>query len=357
MPTRPRTRYVTGGLTITILGAFFFTSYIVYLVSHESYLQGPLWLLPFGVLMVGVLSFSLIYGGYWVATREFTSEQGWEVVIWLFAGVIATLAVTFWPIFYQRIVGVEIEDPVFILLVSGGLGANAGVVAGISKVQTKRQFQHVQQARDSLEFLNRLLRHNILNAINIIQGNADQIVEKATSDSTVKRARTIHNHSAQIDNLIQNVRILVQRGEYDNELEQVDLTAVVADELAVARQSHDEVIIETDLTSAVTVWADPLVSAVIENLVTNAIVHNDQETPRVDVTLETKNDSAVLQIADNGPGLPDKTEEALIDPGEHGDSGIGLYLVDRLVSQYGGDVRFGENDPRGTVVTLELPLA
>lgn len=352
-----RARLVTSGMTISLLGVVFFAMYLFYLGSNEAYLRGPVWLLPLGLLLVAVLSFALVYGGYWVWNSDFSAEQGWQVTIWLFAGLIAALALTFWPIFYQRIVGVTIEDPIFILLVSCGLGANAGVVAGISQVSSERQFQHVQQARDSLEFLNRLLRHNILNAVSIIQGNAELLSERAHTDETVERARTIRRQSEQIDQLIQNTKVLVQRIEGGFDPQRVDLTAVLDEQLDVAEQTHGEAVIESTLESEVTVRADPLVSAVVENLVTNAVDHNDRETPKVAVTLETRDGSAILRIADNGPGIQGKDKDELVDPGQHGDQGLGLYLVDTLVSQYGGSLSFDDNEPRGTVVTAEIPLA
>jgi len=91
--------------------------------------------------------------------------------------------------------------------------------------------------------------------------------------------------------------------------------------------------------------------------VTNAIVHNDRDMPRVTVTLKRGEGSALLRITDNGPGLPDAPVDDLIDPGFHGDEGLGLYLVDTLVTKYGGDLRFEDTQPGGTVVTVELPLA
>lgn len=357
MVVNPRERYLVSGFAIAALGVVFFLSYLLYVAVHEAYLQGPVWLLPLGLLLVGVLSVALVYSGYWVAVSEFTPEQGWRVAIWLFAGLIAALALTFWPIFYQRIVGVAIEDPIFILLVSSGLGANAGVVAGISQVRSEQRFEHVEHARDSLQFLNRLLRHNVLNAITIIRGNAELLIEDEQPDAVAERARTIRDQSDQIDDLIQNTRILVQRVDGQAELEDVDLTNVVDNELETVRETYDEVDIDQNLADDVTVRADPLVSAVVENLLTNAICHNDKDVPKIEATLETHNDVAVLQIADNGPGLDAEDEADLTDPGQHGDHGLGLYLVDTLVSQYGGTLHFDENEPRGTVVTVELPLS
>jgi two-component system OmpR family sensor kinase len=291
-----------------------------------------------------------------VATNEFTPDERWRVTIWSFAGLIAALALTFWPVFYQRVVGVTVEDPIFILLVSSALGMNAGVVAGISDIRSERQFQRAQDSRDSLEFLNRLLRHNILNAITVIRGNAELIREDAHSEAIVDRTETIRMRSDQIDELIQNVKVLVKQIERDSPVEPIELTPIIQRELELARETYDDVRIDADVAQGVVVSADPLVSAAIENILTNAVVHNDQEQPEVTVSLTTAVETARLTIADNGPGVPDETKEALVDPGPHGEHGLGLYLANQLINQYGGTLSFEERSPRGTTVTIELPL-
>jgi len=65
-----------------------------------------------------------------------------------------------------------------------------------------------------------------------------------------------------------------------------------------------------------------------------------------------------LAVADNGPGIPDHEYEVLTKGEEtaleHG-SGLGLWLVFWVVEKSGGELTFGENEPRGAVVTMELP--
>jgi signal transduction histidine kinase len=75
-------------------------------------------------------------------------------------------------------------------------------------------------------------------------------------------------------------------------------------------------------------------------------------------TLE-RNDVVVVQIADNGPGVPDEQKNAIFGRGEKGleseGTGIGLYLVETLVEDYGGDVWVDDADSGGAVFSVELP--
>jgi two-component system OmpR family sensor kinase len=74
---------------------------------------------------------------------------------------------------------------------------------------------------------------------------------------------------------------------------------------------------------------------------------------------------AVLEVADQGPGLPSQ-ERALIfdrfhrsDPSRSRDSGgagLGLAIVDALVAAHGGSLEALDNSPRGAVFRARFPL-
>jgi len=101
--------------------------------------------------------------------------------------------------------------------------------------------------------------------------------------------------------------------------------------------------------------------SVFRNLLKNAVQHNDCETPEITATVAENDDSVTVRIADNGPGIPDDLKAELFEQGQKGlkseGTGIGTYLVQTLVSQYGGDVWVEDNDPQGCVFVLTLPKA
>jgi sensor histidine kinase regulating citrate/malate metabolism len=74
-----------------------------------------------------------------------------------------------------------------------------------------------------------------------------------------------------------------------------------------------------------------------------------------------RSDSVIVKIADNGPGIPDELKDDVFGKGESGfessGTGIGLYLVNRLVTGYGGDIWVEDNAPTGAIFVAELPKA
>lgn len=141
----------------------------------------------------------------------------------------------------------------------------------------------------------------------------------------------------------------------------IALDAVIRDEIESTRAAFPEATVNVDGTlPEVEVRADDMLSSVVENLLSNAIHHNDKSEPEVTVSVTERANDVVVAVADNGPGVPDEHKDQIFGKGEKGlesdGTGIGLYLVNTLVDEYGGTVWVTDNDPRGAVFTFTLPL-
>ncbi|MDX1746566.1 MAG: ATP-binding protein [Halobacteriales archaeon] len=64
-----------------------------------------------------------------------------------------------------------------------------------------------------------------------------------------------------------------------------------------------------------------------------------------------------VRVADDGPGIPEPDRKVLVgtDTGLENASGLGLWLVNWIVSESGGEVHYEPNEPRGSVVVIRLP--
>jgi two-component system LytT family sensor kinase len=95
-------------------------------------------------------------------------------------------------------------------------------------------------------------------------------------------------------------------------------------------------------------------SLLLQPLVENTVRHGRGADGSIDlgIDIHTDGDQAVIAISDQGPGMPVRHEIG-VGPGH------GLYNVDqRLLKTYGKayGLDFSANQPRGTVVTLRIPL-
>ena len=63
-------------------------------------------------------------------------------------------------------------------------------------------------------------------------------------------------------------------------------------------------------------------------------------------------------VADDGPGIPAAEREKLFLPyysTKRRGSGLGLAIVRRIIAEHGGSIEVGDNTPRGTRFSIELP--
>jgi len=81
---------------------------------------------------------------------------------------------------------------------------------------------------------------------------------------------------------------------------------------------------------------------------------------QIRITGHRRDDCAVIDLADTGPGLPARARERLFEPfagsASHGGTGLGLPIAREIMRAHGGDVRLVRSDGGGTVFRIELPL-
>lgn len=223
----------------------------------------------------------------------------------------------------------------------------------------------LQRQTDQMEFFNSILRHDVLNGMTVIQGRTELLAEDLEG-AQLRDAETILKWCDDIVEIVQRVRTTIDTltGESDVQLESVELTGTIRAELDRVRKTHPDVTFETSLPDSVTVRATELLGEVLGNVLTNAVHHNDTDGLRVSITAsrEPERNTATVRVADNGSGVPDEAKEAIFRRDETGHakssgSGFGLFFVDSMVDEYGGDVRVEDNEMGGATFVVELPLA
>ncbi|MGH9381750.1 MAG: ATP-binding protein [Thermoanaerobaculia bacterium] len=94
------------------------------------------------------------------------------------------------------------------------------------------------------------------------------------------------------------------------------------------------------------------------NLLDNAVEATDAPGS-VRVAVERHDGLLRIDVADTGHGVSPEAREKLFLPHfstRRRGSGLGLAIVHRIVSDHSGAIRVAENQPRGTVFTIELPM-
>jgi signal transduction histidine kinase len=312
------------------------------------------------VLLLAGFSLVLLYGGYWVASSTYDDDRLWWAGLWTIVGLAGVVALVALVTAFQVMQGRTVSDPILVqeMLLAAGGGALAGLLIGISTVRESVEEERARRQRDTLLFVNRLLRHNVLNGMNIIQGNTDRIHERVDDGEADRYLASTREQSEAIVDLIQDVRALMRSVSGEERLQGISLASSLEPAVDNVRSAYPDATIACDPVPDSPVRADRLLDAVFENLLTNAVEHNDSDAPHVEVAVADRSDGVAIRIADNGPGVPTEIRNRVFEPGEYGTEstgqGLGLYLVATLVERYGGEVAIEDSEPRGTVFVVEL---
>lgn len=230
-------------------------------------------------------------------------------------------------------------------------------VVGISTDITEQK-----RREQELELLNRIVRHDICNDMTVVLGWAEMLEEHIDDEGEkyLQKILATGEHVVELTNVARDyVETVASNEEFT--VEPVPLRSVLNTELSLREESFPGVEFVLQDPPDVEVAADSMLNSVFRNLLNNAVQHNDKETPIIEVSCDVRDDDIEVRIADNGPGIPDDQKDVVFGKGERGlgspGTGIGLYLVHTLVTQYGGEVWAEDNEPTGTIFVVELPRA
>lgn len=243
-------------------------------------------------------------------------------------------------------------------------GEITGVMSMMRDISDQKEYEATLESTNAeLEALNRILRHDIKNDIQVLLGHSqllsDHVGEEGQHhlDKMVEMANHISELTDEAHEVIESTL-----SEDPNDPKPVALGPLLEAEIDTARDAHPDAAFEVDgEIPNVTVLAGDMLASPFRNLFNNAIQHNDTPTPTVSVSVETTDETVTVRVADDGPGVSDDRKSKIFGKGEQSidstGTGIGLYLVETVIENYGGNIRITDNEPRGTVFVVELDRA
>lgn len=160
-------------------------------------------------------------------------------------------------------------------------------------------------------------------------------------------------------------RIRTRETQYADRVREPVLSALLVGKSAVAAERGVALRIGagTDLPRRALVPHDLMM--VLGNLIDNAldsVASHRVPDSRVDVSIWAEGDTAVLRVADNGPGVPPDARPFVFLKGwstkqPHGGRGMGLAQVRWITDRYDGTATVDERVGGGAVFTVRLPRA
>lgn len=213
----------------------------------------------------------------------------------------------------------------------------------------------------------RRIAHEIRNPLTPIQLSAQRIA---------RRYRRAVGAEGQFDVIEEGTRTILQEvdtlkglvSEFSRyarmptvSLAPANLHDIVENGLLACASMHEGITVKRDLSPGVpTIKADPnQLKRAFTNLFDNAVEAMQGEgTLRVSTSYDTEIQTVRIEIADTGPGITPEDKDRLFLPyfsRKRDGTGLGLAIVHQIVADHSGYVRVNDNQPSGTVFTVELP--
>ena len=216
----------------------------------------------------------------------------------------------------------------------------------------------------------RSISHDLRTPLTSISGNAGILLNSPQSlDSTRSRQliADIAEDSAWLINLVENLLSItkIENGTMSLNLQTELMEEVITEALQhISRHRREHHIVHEECPQIVLVRIDSqLMMQVIINLVNNAIQYTP-EGSRITIRSFLEGQELVVEVADDGPGIPDAMKERIFDlfytsRGQIADSrrgmGLGLALCQSIISAHGGRLAVRDNVPHGALFSFRCP--
>lgn len=233
-------------------------------------------------------------------------------------------------------------------------GETKGYVAVFIDTTRQRRYEN------AMDVLNRLLRHDLRNDLNVAYGHLQNAQSQADDEDVSDALEQVEVALVRVINRSERARNLGTLLEQAHELENrpVRLDQVLHEALIEAINRFEDAQFRFETFPEIHVVADHLLGTVFSAVLENAVIHNDTESPTVAVEVEEREEDVVVRVIDNGPGVPEGTADLIfgreeLDQLHHG-SGISLFFADTVVKSYNGDIDVDTDRSEGAEFRIRL---
>ena len=216
------------------------------------------------------------------------------------------------------------------------------------------------------------VNHELRTPLSMIKGCVETLLDgNAPNPQDQERfLQKIQKHSDRLTYLIEDLLALSQleSGQIAMNHAKIPLAPLVQrvfDDLQDRAQPRSITLV-SNVQNEIQIWADPnRIHQVIQNLVDNGIKYGQPGgNVRVRANRSNNNDSVIIHISDDGPGIPENARQRIFErffrvdkarSREQGGTGLGLAIVKHIIQAHGGRVWLNNDNNKGATFSLSLP--
>lgn len=212
-----------------------------------------------------------------------------------------------------------------------------------------------------------LISHDVRASVRALIELPQWIVEDLTesgvkiNDSVAESIDLMNTHTGRLDRMLVDL-LAFSRVARMQEVSEVELDFVLTEVLDEMRIPQGFKVVPTLDANTVTMGERDVLT-MFTALLSNAVKHHDKDSGEISVYVGEQQGSLCIEVTDDGPGIPERFSEKVFDAmttlrprDEVEGSGMGLAIVRKIVSVYGGHVSIAKTESsRGTTVRILLP--
>lgn len=214
------------------------------------------------------------------------------------------------------------------------------------KERISELYKTTKELQEILGIINRMLRHDVKNKLQIILGYIEVFFLERKEEYLEKAMKAVEEVNEYLDK-IRSLERALSAGI--GLLKPMDVRKVVEEVLSFYG-------ISSKIHGSCFALADESLYSVIDNIVNNAIKHG--KTEKIDVYLTDLGEQCEIRIVDYGVGIPAEIKRRIFEEGftvnEKTGTGIGLYVVKKVVERYEGRVWVEDTKPKGATFVIRL---
>ena len=267
------------------------------------------------------------------------------------------------PKYYQKILAIEeARKRKTAQYVGEGVTFLALIIIGAVFVfrATRRQLKLSQQQQNFMM----AVTHELKTPIAITQLNLETLQKrKLEEDKQQKLISNTLQEARRLNSLCNNILFTSQleSGGYQLTSQEVDFTELTETTIDEYKNRFPDRILEDEIEQDLHINGDTfLLQMLLNNLLDNALKYTGKESV-IKVLLLQKNRQIILQVKDNGEGVPDSEKKLVfskfyISGNENTrkaqGTGLGLYLCKKIAGEHNANISVTNNDPQGSIFAV-----
>ncbi len=233
----------------------------------------------------------------------------------------------------------------------------------------RQQQQFIEQLQDSnaeLDAFAHTVAHDLKNPLGLVTGLSEMLCRQYTEDAhLLDKVRDIRNAGYKMREIIDALLLLAKVSKQQIETVAMDMNAIVQQALQRVQPELQARAAELHLPQVfpVALGQAQWIEEVWTNYLSNALKYGGHP-PRLEIGAQAEGEQVLFWVQDNGAGLSSEAQQKVFTPftrlhqnlGEEG-HGLGLSIVERIVSKLGGQVGIVSEEGRGSRFFFTLPKA